>query len=498
MWHASQPGSPLRTPGSKRPAQALLARVFAAACTEVAIIALSYRFGHVNATTEALLLLLAVLAISTVWGLVEAIAASVVAALGLNLYFLPPIGVFNIDDPQNWVAFGAFLVTAVTVSKLSAMARQRTQEAVDRRRELEQLFDLAQSMLRAGGSRDAVRGLVNQVCRVFQVQAAAFYSRAADEFFRSGPEALALSDEKLRQVAAQEEIYTYESGEMAIVPVRLGGHSLGSLGLAGLQPSPEVLNAVAYLVAIGIERARAIEEAARSEAARQSEMLKSALLDALAHDIKTPLTSVKAAVTSLLSGRHTPSDHELLTIIDEEADRLNQIAKEVLAMARIEAGKLHPDKHPYAIGEIVVSALAELEPLLGSRRVEVDIAPSLPKVEVDFEFVQQVLKQLLDNAVKYSPESAPLTIRAEVRSETVVVSVADHGPGIEEDDRTRIFDKFFRGRRNRFTTQGTGMGLSIAKGIVEAHGGKLWVTSEVGQGSVFSFSLPVFKGELVS
>ncbi len=497
MWHGSHPNSRRKTRGSK-PLGLRAARTAAACAIQAAIIAASYHLGHVNAATEALLLLLAVLFLSTFWSLVEAIAASVVAALGFNLFFLPPLGVFAIADPQNWVAFGAFLVTAVTVSQLSEMARRRTQEAVERRRELEQLFELAQSMLRASGSRDAIRGLVNQVCRVLEMQAAAFYSQAADEILRSGPEAFALSDEKLRQAAGQEEVYTYENGEMAIVPVRLGGHSLGSLGLAGELPPPEVLNAVAYLVAIGIERARAIQEAARSEAARQSEMLKSALLDALAHDIKTPLTSIKAAVTGLLGGERTPSDRELLTIINEEADRLNEIAKETLAMARIEAGKLHPDKHPYAISEIVVSALAELEPVLWTRRVEVDIAPTLPQVEVDFEFVQQVLKQLLDNAVKYSAEGAPLAIRAEVRFGQLVVSVADHGPGIEEDDRTHIFDKFFRGRRNRFTTQGTGMGLSIAKGIVEAHGGKLWVTSVVGEGSVFSFSLPVYKGELVS
>ena len=122
----------------------------------------------------------------------------------------------------------------------------------------------------------------------------------------------------------------------------------------------------------------------------------------------------------------------------------------------------------------------------------------MPKVEVDFEFVQQVLKQLLDNAVKYSPDGSPLTIRAELRYDTMVVSVADHGPGIDEDERARIFDKFFRGRRDRFHTQGTGMGLAIAKGIVEAHGGKLWVTSEPAKARSSAFRCPVYKGELVS
>ena len=480
------------------PWKAALFRITGATAIVAAIVLVPSLAGYVNPTTEALLLLLGILGISAFWGLLEAGVASVLAALGFNYFYLPPIGTLTIADPQNWVALGAFLVTAVTASQLSAVARRRTQEAVGRRRELEQLFDLAQSMLRDGGSRDAVRGLVNQVCRVFEVQAVAFYSRTADEFFRSGPEAFAISDEKLRQISSGDEIYTYAGGSLAIVPVRLGGPSLGSLGLAGSLPSPEVLNAVAYLVAIGIERARAAEEAARSEAARQSEMLKSALLDALAHDIKTPLTSIKAAVTSLLGGDRPPPDRELLTIIDEEADRLNQISKEVLAMARIEAGKLHPDKHPYTVSEIVTSTLAELQPALAARRVEVEVPDAMPKVEVDFEFVQQVLKQLLDNAGKYSPPNAPLTIRAELRYGAVVISVADHGPGIDEEERSRIFDKYFRGRKNRFTTQGTGMGLSIAKGIVEAHGGKLWVTSVVGQGSVFSFSLPVYRGALIA
>jgi two-component system sensor histidine kinase KdpD len=474
------------------------ARILAAAGIVALVIGVYHRFGHVNNTTVALTLLLVILGLSTFWGLVEATVASVAAVLGFNFFFLPPVGTLTIAEPQNWVALFAFLVTAFTANQLSARARRQTAEAVARRHELERLFELAQSLLRTSGSRDAIRDMVNHVCRVFQVEAAAFYTKASDEFSRSGPEAFAISDEKLRGAAAEESIYVYADGLSAIVPVRLGGQSLGSLGLAGALPSQEVLNAVAYLVAVGIERARAVEEAARAEAARQSEMLKSALLDALAHDIKTPLTSIKAAATSLLGGERPPADRELLSIIDEEADRLNRIAAEVVAMARIEAGKLHPDKQPHAIAEIIANTVAELRVLLGKRPVAIHVPAPLPKVEVDFEFVQQVLKQLLDNAARYSPEGSPLEIRAELQYNTIVVSVADRGPGVDEDERVRIFDKFFRGRRNRFATQGTGMGLAIAKGIVEAHGGKLWVTSEPGQGSVFSFSLPVYKGELVS
>ena len=493
MWHASQPDLRLRTPSRRT-----FSRLAATTAIVAAIIGFYYRYAHVNATTVALTLLLVILGISAYWGLLEATLASVLAVIGFNFFFLEPVGTLTIIDTQNWVAFFAFMVTAVTASQLSAMAKRRTAEAVERRHEVERLFELSQSMLLAGGTGDAIRSLVNQVCRVFEVQSAAFYSKAADDYFRSGPEAFAISDEKLRQAADRDEIFSYAEGGMAIVPVRLGGQSLGSLGLAGTLPSPEILNAVAYLVAIGIERQRAVEDAARAEAARQSEMLKSALLDSLAHDIKTPLTSIKAAATSLLGGDRSSSDRELLSIIDEEADRLNRIAAEVVAMARIEAGKLHPDKQPHEIGEIIANTLAGMQSVLRKRPVKIEVPSPMPKVEVDFEFVQQVLKQLLDNALKYSPAGSPLTIRAESQYQTIVVSVADRGPGIDEDERARIFDKFFRGRRDRFQTQGTGMGLAIAKGIVEAHGGKLWVTSEPGQGSVFSFSLPVYKGELVS
>ena len=463
-----------------------------------AIIGLCYRYIHANATTVALALVLAILGISSCWGLAEGTIASMVAVLGFNFFFLPPVGTLTIADPQNWVAFFAFMVTAITASQLSARARRRTEEAIARRRELEQLFELAQSMLLAGGSHAAMRAMVNHVSRIFGLRAAAFYTKAGDEFHRSSPEAFVISDEKLRDSADGTEIFVYGAGDLAIVPVRLGGQPLGSLGLAGPLPSQEVLNAVAYLVAIGMERAQAMEEAARAEAARQSEVLKSALLDALAHDIKTPLTSIKAAATSLLGAGPPPSDRELLSIIDEEADRLNQIAAEVVAMARIEAGKLHPEKRPHVVAEIVANTLAEMRPALGGRTIEVDVPGTLPSVEVDFEFVQQVLKQLLDNALKYSPAGTPLRVSAALQHGAIVVSVADRGAGIDEDERARIFDKFFRGRRDRFTTQGTGMGLAIAKGIVEAHGGRLWVTSEPGEGSVFRFTLPVYKGELVS
>jgi two-component system sensor histidine kinase KdpD len=285
---------------------------------------------------------------------------------------------------------------------------------------------------------------------------------------------------------------------LATAPVRLGGRTIGSMALIGAVPleqlpSEQTIRAIVNLIAITIEKARALEDASQAEAARQSEVLKSALLDSLAHDIKTPLTSIKAAVTSLL-GNPAGSDRELLTIINEEADRLNQLAAEVVAMARIEAGKLHLEKQPVAVPDIISGALAELPGSLKGRAFALHVPANLPPAEADSEFVQQVVKQFVENALKYSPDGAPISISAELQGGKIVIGVADRGPGIEDNERARIFDKFFRGRRHRFDTKGTGMGLAIAKGIVEAHGERIWVESEPGQGSAFYFSLPVSGG----
>lgn len=462
-----------------------------------AIIFVYSRFLPANSLTVALTLVLAIMGIATWWGFREAIAATIAGTLGLNYFFLPPIGEFTISDPANWVALAAFLVTALTASELSVRARRRAAEAIARRQEVERLYQLGQALLLSGSVRSAVRDIVNSIIRTFEIPGVVLFSQLTGEFFRSDVRG-SISDEQLRLVAETGEPLIDRDRQIAIVAIRLGGRSTGSLGFVGCTLSTAALNALAYLVAIGIERARTIEEASQVEAARQSEVLKATLLDALAHDLKTPLTSIKGAVTHLLAKPRDAEELELLTIANEEADRLNRLVVEVLEMARIEASKLHPDRAPHNIMDILQATLkAQEEPLKG-RKVELRVPASLPAADVDFEFIQQVLKQLLDNAINYSPPGTPLIISAEAEGDRIVVSVADEGRGIPVDEQSRIFDKFYRGRAWREKVLGTGLGLSIAKGIVEAHGGKIWVTSVPGKGSVFSFAVPAFKGVLVS
>jgi two-component system sensor histidine kinase KdpD len=272
----------------------------------------------------------------------------------------------------------------------------------------------------------------------------------------------------------------------------MGTRPLGSLGISGQILSRPTLEALGSMIAIAFARARAVEELGKTEATRVGERLKSALLDSVTHDFRTPLTSIKASVTSLLSTANAPESEqrELLTIINEECDRLNQLIGDATEMARLDAGEFELNVQPHSITEIVSAALTRCKTVLGNRVVNVNVPATLPKVRADFDRIVDVLTRLIENADVYSPKDRPITITAETNGEFLLTSVADNGPGIEEVELGLIFDKFYRGKDQRYLVQGTGMGLPIAKAIVEAHGGTLNVTSQRGHGSVFSFTLP--------
>jgi two-component system sensor histidine kinase KdpD len=247
------------------------------------------------------------------------------------------------------------------------------------------------------------------------------------------------------------------------------------------------------MIAIAIERAGAIEKVGQTEAARQSENLRAVLLDSVTHELRTPLTGIKAAVTGLLSDYHLDEAQrkDLLTVINEETDRLDRLVAEATEMAQLDAHKVDLQLQFVAISTLIDSVLEESRVLVGKHPVGLRIPASLPKVHIDPDRIAEVLKQLLENAAKYSASDAPIVVSAELRNQHLIVGVTDSGPGIEDFEQSLIFDKFYRGRDQRYRVQGTGMGLAIAKAIVEAHNGTITVTSQLGRGSVFLFELPV-------
>ncbi|MGB8589760.1 MAG: DUF4118 domain-containing protein [Candidatus Acidiferrales bacterium] len=468
-----------------------------------AVLAITFfyrRILPVNQTTVALTLLLAILTVSTVWGLRVSVFMSVAAMLAFNYFFLPPIGKFTIADPQNWVALVAFLGTSLVASQLSTRVRREAEDAQRQRRELERLYLFSQEMLVEGNVIQLLNLIPNHIVEVFEVGAAALFLINKQKFYRSGSGAANLDDEEMRSAANREEPIIDASRSLSFVPVRMGVQPIGSIAISGPILSRKTLEALGTLVAIAVERARAVERLGKAEAAREGEQMRSALLDSITHDLRTPLTSIKASVTSLLSQSKTPDTqrHELLTIIDEEADRLNQLVGDAAEMARLDAGEFELKLEPCAISEIVPAAVEHSRSFLDGRAVNIALEVNLPPVRADFNRIKDVLVRLIENANAYSPQATPITISAEVTDGVVVTSVADRGPGIEEMEIGLIFDKFYRGKDQRYLVQGTGLGLPIAKAIVEAHGGTIGVTSQLGHGSVFYFSLPADRGQGVA
>jgi two-component system sensor histidine kinase KdpD len=459
----------------------------------VAIVLVFRRVPPVNATSVALIFLLAILYVSAFWGLRVSIFMSLLATLSFDHYFLPALGALTIGNPQNWVALCAFLVTAITASRLSEQARRRARDANRRRRELERLYAFTQQMLVAGSVVELLNVIPRHIVESFEVQDAALYLASRDAVYRSGSDFRELDEDQLKSIMARGETVVDVDRHVCYVPVRMGVRSVGSLGLAGVALGRETLEALGTVIAIAVERVSAIEALGKAEAARQEERLRSALLDSVTHELRTPLTAIKASVTSLLtqSELSEAQRRELFSVINEESDHLNHLIEEAIEMARLDAGEIELEIQPHPIREVVEAAIEDSKNALANHSVEIRLPESLPPVPMDPVRIREVLVQLLDNAVKYSPHGSPIVISSEVSGRFLVTSVADRGTGIDSFEQALIFDKFYRGREHRYRVQGTGMGLAICKAIVEAHGGSMGITSQVGSGSVFYFNLPL-------
>ena len=471
---------------------------FMAALAIVLGITLFYRkvLPQVNQTTVGFSFLLLILAVSALWGMAVSVVMSVAAMLAYNFFFLPPIGTFAITDPQNWVALLAFLVTAIVGSQLSVRIRKEADAANRRGREIEKLYLFSQKLLGEGNVIRLLNAIPRYLVEAFEGSSARLFLADKHEFYDSGLRAARLEEEKMKAAFTRDEPYEENEGQLRLSPIRLGVRPIGSFGISGVPLSRQTLEATGTLIGIAIERARAVEELSKTEAERQSERLKAALLDSIAHDFRTPLTSIKASVTSLLSPRNqnSPQQEELLTVIDEESDRLNHLVEEAAEMARLEAGEIELELRPVGVSELIEAAIGRCRNALGPREVDLRIPAGLPPVRADLNRAMQVVVQLLDNANLYSPKDRAIVITAEANGDSVRTSVIDQGPGIENSEQQMIFEKFYRGREQQYLAPGTGMGLAIAKAIVEAHGGSISVSSQPRHGSVFSFTLPVDGG----
>jgi two-component system sensor histidine kinase KdpD len=472
-------------------------RVLVALSGVVLVTYVGYRVIPVNATTVGFAYLLLILIVASTWGFLEAALASILATLVFNFFFLPPVGTFTIADPQNWVALSSFLATSLIASRLSAKAKTRASEAVERQRDLERLYAFSQAMLLIDRSAPFAKQLVEKLAEIFDLQAAILYERHAGEFYCAGiagPEGL---EDDLRLATLPEGLSAKQRPPYVIVGVRHGSDPVASMALRADTMPEAVLPGVANLVAIGLERARAQDLAQQVEAARQSEQLRTTLIDAMALEFKTPLTLIKAATTSLLANPGVPTERrqEQLTIADEEAEHLRELIDDAIEMARLDTTRieLHPE---------MASLDDTLQDVLASMRTEIDEHPvrvlshgPLPTMAFDKRLMKLAIRQLLDNALKYTSADTPVEVEAQVRDGVWSVEVTDYGKGIPADEQSRIFERFYRSPLVKHQIPGSGLGLSIAHGIVRAHNGELTVSSRRGL-TTFRITVPVLRQEV--
>jgi len=448
---------------------------------------------HVNPTTVALTLLLLILFLAAKWGLRYAIVTSIAATACYNFFFLPPIGKFTVSDPQNILALAVFLITSVVASRLSDRIRDESRHAHARQAELEVLYRLSRALLQTDEVVQLTNSIPASIALAADAKAVLFYLLDGDRIYRAGADWPAQLDKaELRDLSHRSGIFSSSAGQESVIPLKTGVRPRGVLILRGTQLSNQSLEALGGLVSISLDKAQAVEEVTRAEAAKESERLRALMLDSITHELRTPLTSIKASVSTLLtSAVSVEASRELLTVIDEESDRLNRLVAQAVEMAQLDTQEVRMSFSAQPMKEMIETSLEANQIALANHQVTVTLPPSLPKVDADPAWIQKLLGNMLENAAKYSLPGKPIFVSAEVRGQFVACSVADRGAGIEPMEQSLIFDKFYRAQNRTHPISGTGMGLAICRAIVEAHGGTISVTSQSGHGSVFTFTLPI-------
>ncbi|MHB8302698.1 MAG: ATP-binding protein [Acidobacteriaceae bacterium] len=476
-------------------------RISACLAFIIAITWVAFSVLHVNALIAGFAYVLAVLVVAAKWGLAESLVTSVVAMLCLNYFFLPPILSLTIADPQNWVALFVFMVIAITASTLSSSVRQRSAEAQARKVEVENLYQLSLSLMLVDTTRTLGPQIAENIKEQFSLTGVAYCDGLTREIYLAGNEVQRFDHETLHTISIGEGSWfigrkqaTPNDLEVIVAPVVLGGRILGSLGIVGSPISEPAFQSIANLTAISIEHARQQIAAARVEVARQNERLKGILLDALAHDFITPLTSIKGAITTVRSEyMHEHEEDDFLAVVEEEADKLVEMVTETVDMARIEPGKTRIQRRQFSVSDLICASLERMKSALDGRPLDIQIQDDISPVNADPDMICLALRQLLGNAIKFSPPGSMIGISADEANDIVTVRVRDHGPGVPPDEVEAIFERFYRGRRTQEWVPGTGMGLSIAREIINAHRGRLWAENMAETGAQFSFTLPIFR-----
>jgi two-component system, OmpR family, sensor histidine kinase KdpD len=498
-----------------------------------------------------------VLALASTRGMFAAVIASVAAFLSFDFFLVPPLYTFTIGKVDEWLALFIFLATAITTGQLASALRRRAEQARRREREARILYELVRDTNREedlGRQLSIIARAVVDVFSSWGVRDCAILlpdtqgTLVMQASTRGKDEPALLPDELATAAWVMTQAQTAELHDVLLapqsadsyaqrvvlrsstikhpvrriarmVPLKLGQRVVGVLRLS-MEDDPRLFDIERSLgverehshpdsaffwtfvdqAASVIERERLRRESLQVEVLQRTDALRAALLSSVSHDLRTPLSSIKAAASSLLQEDVQWDDearHSFALAIVREADRLNRLVANLLDMSRIEAGVLKPEKEWYPLDELIHDVLGRMQPMFQGRAVHTEIPDDLPPVELDYLQIDQVLTNLLENAIRYTPPGSPIDISVQLCDDSVMVSVADRGPGVPPSDFERVFDKFYRVLTSEKAARitGSGLGLAVCRGLIEAHGGRIWVENRQGGGALFRFTLPLRKAE---
>jgi two-component system, OmpR family, sensor histidine kinase KdpD len=458
-----------------------------------------------------LVFLTAIVGVAVRLGLWPSLLASVAAALCYNFFFLPPIYTLTIEDPHNIAAFALFTLVAIIVSNVAARGRMQAVAAQARVRIVESLHSFSRKLAGAGTLDDVLWATAYQTALMLNVRVVLLLPNNGSIAVKAGyPPEDTLDDADLAAAkwtwendrAAGRGSDTLPGAKRLFLPLRTGRGAIGVVGIDSDKPGPllapdqrRLLDALMDQGALAIERVRLVEDMDRVERIADTERLRSALLTSISHDLKTPLAAVLGAAGALrdLAGKLSDDEKaDLLATIIDESERLNRFIANLLDMTKLESGAVAPNLAPHDLSEIVGSALRRASKILSHHHVDLDLASDIPMLALDAVLFEQALFNLLDNAAKYAPAGATISIRSWRDSDTISLQIVDEGEGIPQEEVEHIFDKFYRVQKTDQVRAGTGLGLAIARGFVEAMHGTIVAANRADRrGAVFTIVLPI-------
>jgi two-component system sensor histidine kinase KdpD len=463
-------------------------RIAAGTLAALLITWVAYRF-HFNLSSATSVHLFLVTAIALRWGFLEASVVSLLSVVCLDYFFTQPLFAFYMSDSHDWVALVTFESVALLVSRLSNQVSRHARDSEMHRSHLQKLYELSQNILLLDRQEPVDQKLANLIQETLQVKGVALWNAYELHLCRSGT--CNVTDDEVHST------YFTENGEDDSVTstsrrvLRSGTRSIGSLVICGHSLDATSINATASLTAVAIERARSFSAESSAEAARQSEQLRSAVLDGLAHAFKTPLTTIRSSSSGLIEmDTLSGAEKRLVALIDQHAEHLNELTTRLLRTARIDRADLKVKRERLDLTQLIQDTIVEVSQELGAHTINLQSRVQRSAVWADKQLLKMALFQMLDNAAKYGGPDSSITIDVQEEQAETLISIRNEGSFIPPEEREKIFKRFYRSPGSDRRASGTGIGLSVVKRVTEAHQGRAWVNSDPHTGTTFFLTLP--------